>query len=88
MNEQTKGKLIIVTGDITMDWNIAHIRRLGSLTHLWHADDLACAFCEPGGAAMLGNPIEAVAQKLSDSEVGHFRVRKPNIPRGQISPAV
>jgi hypothetical protein len=86
MSEATKRRPIIVAGDITMDWNIARIRCPSSLTHVWHAEDLTCAFYQRGGAAMLGSLIEAVAQKLCESGAGKFDVRQAGAPQHPVTP--
>ncbi len=41
---------IIVTGDITMDWNLARTRRSKSEQSFWSANDTTSTFWQRGGA--------------------------------------
>jgi hypothetical protein len=53
-------KIIIVAGDVTVDWNLVRTEgRAGGLA--WSALDCTRAGCQPGGAAMLAELIKAVA---------------------------
>jgi hypothetical protein len=74
-------KVVIVTGDVTMDWNLARTRRLDGGGAVWNADDCTRAYWQRGGAAMLADLIEAVAEKLHETKKASFVVRQMNAPR-------
>lgn len=86
MNKQQGTKIIVVTGDITIDWNVARIQRRDIPAHVWNADDLTCACCQRGGAAMLADLIKAVTKDLSESKRTRFEVRETNAPQDPVSP--
>lgn len=50
-------KRIIVTGDVTADWNVARIQKGPGSGQVWNDQDLTRACLQPGGAAMLGQLI-------------------------------
>jgi hypothetical protein len=54
-------KVVVVTGDVTIDWNLARTRRLQAEASVWNADDRTRACWQRGGAAMLADLIEAIA---------------------------
>ncbi len=80
MKNQKSSKTVVVTGDITIDWNIAKIQRSESPTYEWNADDLTCAFCQPGGAAMLANLIKALGEEIGKSRQAYFDIRTAELP--------
>src|SRR5438552_2580864 len=51
----------------------------------WSAEDSTEGYVQPGGAALLGKVIDAVAAKLS-SERGTFDVRRITLPRAALVP--
>jgi hypothetical protein len=71
-------KVIIVAGDVTVDWNLVRIEgRAGGRT--WSSLDCTRAGCQPGGAAMLAELITAVAGK-------EFTVVQPGIDWQKVIP--
>ena len=90
-------RVAVVTGDLTMDWNLARTRSEGSDGSVWNAEDAAHLYWQPGGAALLAGLIEEVARSLRDAgvadcavhgtEAGRRRVR-PDDPRFHHSHAV
>lgn len=87
MNKQQGTKIIVVTGDVTIDWNVARVQRSDIPAHVWNADVLTCACCQRGGAAMLADLIKAVTRDLSESKPARFEVRETNAPQDPVSPA-
>lgn len=65
---------IVVTGDVTMDWNIARIRRNGRAVSSWNADDSTSAHWQRGGAALLADLIQAVARAREPDEKKGARI--------------
>jgi hypothetical protein len=86
MNKERDTKIIVVAGDVTIDWNVARIQRRDVPAHVWNADDLTRACCQRGGAAMLADLIKAVAKNLSESKRSRFEVRGTNVPQDPVSP--
>lgn len=59
--------VIVVAGDVTIDWNIARSRKLGSDGSVWNAEDLVRAYSQPGGAALLAELVAAVVAGLPEA---------------------
>lgn len=77
MNKAGKGsRTIVVTGDFTIDWNIARIRRDDISGNSWNPNDLTRACWQRGGAALLGDLIETLAADLKSQGLGEFTIRK------------
>src|ERR1051326_2171660 len=74
---------VIVTGDVTMDWDIAHREDFQRSGLIWNADDYISTYLKPGGAAFLANLITLAADKLpncSDICVRGDYTRDPDKP--------
>lgn len=83
---QMSHKVVVVTGDVTMDWNIARRRRLKDSTPLWNPDDWTRACWQRGGAALLADLIEAVTETLRQDGEGDFVVRQTAAPGKPVDP--
>ena len=79
-------KVVVVTGDVTIDWNLAHTRRSDSAEAAWNADDSTRAYWQRGGAALLADLIEAVANELRVEGKAEYSVREAAAPRDQALP--
>jgi len=79
-------KAIVVTGDVTMDWNIARIRRGDHPNSSWNADDTTRAYCQRGGAALLADLIQEIAQQLSQDRGMTCRVLQTSAPAKPVLP--
>nr|MBC7244253.1 ATPase [Chloroflexota bacterium] len=81
---KTKGKPgeVIVTGDVTMDWNLARFRiaRNDTTLHAWWAGDRTKACWHRGGAAMLADLISVIAEPLG------YIVHQMDAPRDPVHP--
>jgi hypothetical protein len=86
MSEQQGKRVVIVTGDVTIDWNVARVQRRDMPAHGWNAEDLTRACCQRGGAAMLADLIRAVADNLSESQHAKYEVREANVPQEPVRP--
>ena len=86
MKEQQVKKIVVVTGDVTVDWNIARIQRRDVPAHVWNAEDLTRASYQRGGAAMLAGLVKEVARDLGKPGRANFGVRETDVPQGSISP--
>ena len=80
MTENKTEPLIIVTGDITMDWNLARTRRSKSEQSFWSADDTTRAFWQRGGAALLADLVESIASDLQKDGMPGFSIRQTGAP--------
>lgn len=58
---------IVITGDVTMDWNLARINRGVGKELTWNPDDSTNACWQRGGAALLADLITIVAKDLEAS---------------------
>jgi hypothetical protein len=79
VNSQRK-KILLITGDVTIDWNLARTRRSRSDQSFWSADDTTSAFWQRGGAALLADLIGCVAGDLEKSGSTKFSLRQPDAP--------
>ncbi len=79
-------KVVVVTGDVTMDWNLARTRRSDSGGAAWNADDCTRAYWQRGGAALLADLIEAVADELRAAGQADYSLREMGAPRHQALP--
>jgi hypothetical protein len=71
---------IIVTGDVTIDWNLARTRRSRNDPSVWSADDTIRAYWQRGGAALLADLIGCIAGDLEKSGATKFSIRPPGAP--------
>ncbi|MBN2199091.1 MAG: ATPase [Candidatus Aminicenantes bacterium] len=82
----TNRKSVLVTGDFTIDWNIARIRRADGAGQSWNPDDRTRACWQRGGAALLGDLIEALARDLKNKDQGDFTISKISKPGRPVCP--
>jgi len=79
-------KTVIIAGDVTIDWNIARVQRTATPSYIWSMDNLAHAFCQRGGAALLADLMEAITGIPNKSERTSFEVRKLSDFNSQVRP--
>lgn len=81
---KTTSKLgkVVVTGDVTMDWNLARFRvaRSDATLRAWWAGDRTRACWHRGGAALLADLIHAIAEPLG------YVVHQMDAPREPVHP--
>src|ERR1035438_329105 len=75
----TGTKTVVVTGDITLDWNLARGRGPEATNPAWEHEFCSRLSWQRGGAALMADLIEAVALQIRDQVV--FDVRQPDTPR-------
>ena len=68
---------IVVTGDVTMDWNLARTRRSKDGVSFWSADDTASTTWQRGGSALIADLIETLAKNMGP---GEFSIRQTGAP--------
>ncbi len=76
---ETGAKTIVVSGDFTLDWNLARSRGLEAQTGVWEPDVCSRLKWQRGGAALLADLLEGVAAQVRDRAV--FEIRQPDTPR-------
>jgi hypothetical protein len=79
-------KRVIVTGDVTIDWNLARLRRSKGKIQRWGYDDCTRATSQPGGAALLADLINAVSEDLDKNLGMNHNINKPSISQSPIDP--
>jgi hypothetical protein len=72
---QDSTNIVVVTGDVTLDWNIARSRHSASDGFAWNADDCTHVYWQRGGAALVGDLIEAVAGQPQKAGKTQYAVR-------------
>lgn len=77
-------KNVVVTGDVTMDWNLSRSRHGSSDSVSWTADDCTSVSQQRGGAALLAEVIEALTAQQDGGAA--YRVFQTAAPRDPISP--
>ena len=75
-----KEQIVIVTGDIAMDWNLARTRRSKSDTSFWSADDTTSTTWQRGGAALLADLVSVISAGLQKSTPNQFFIRQTAAP--------
>ncbi len=81
MNNLKAEKVAIITGDVTMDWNLARTRRSKNDISFWSADDTTSTTWQRGGCTLLADLVEAVAKDLQRSGASQFSIRQTGAPR-------
>jgi len=72
-------KTVVVSGDFTLDWNLARSRGLEAQVGVWEPAVCSRLRWQRGGAALLADLIEGVAAQIRDRAV--FEIRQPDTPR-------
>ena len=64
-NDQNSSKVVVVTGDVTMDWNLARPRNFPNTGLTWNTEDAIRGYWLPGGAALLASIVREIAAQLA-----------------------
>ncbi|HEY1169312.1 MAG TPA: RyR domain-containing protein [Candidatus Limnocylindrales bacterium] len=76
---------VIVSGDVTIDWNLARTRKLADPAIAWNAADRTEMYGQPGGAALIAGLMSEVAATLAAEGVA-VEVAGPGSPFVTIVP--
>jgi hypothetical protein len=71
-------KTVIVTGDVTMDWNIAQERNRDGIE--WNVDRCSRVWWQRGGAALQADLLRSVLTSLEESHKLTFQIYEPPTP--------
>ena len=78
-------KTVVVSGDVTIDWNLARSAGPGAPGTTSRSEVCARMMWQRGGAALLADLIEAIAVQIGAKSA--FDIRQPKTPRGAGSEA-
>src|ERR1019366_2554315 len=79
MGAEIEAKTVVVSGDITLDWNLGRSREPEAQCPAGEAQVCSRLRWQRGGAALLADLIEGVAAQIRDRAV--FNIRQPDTPR-------
>jgi hypothetical protein len=82
MSPKKPMKKIVVTGDITMDWNLA--RDLTEPGEQWRIDRCSRIWWQRGGAALQADLIQALITSSSEKGQATYRIYQPATPEEPI----
>jgi hypothetical protein len=77
---------VVVTGDVSIDWNLARSRGSEGGGAVWNADDCTRAYWQRGGAALLADLIDAVARDVGRGGQVKCAVRQMGAPAAPVHP--
>ncbi len=82
MAKKNKKQKVVVNGDITLDWNMALFPAPGEekSESIWWKDTAARIYLQRGGAALLRDLTEEVAQGLNRSQKMNWKVSSAKLP--------
>ena len=81
---------IIVTGDVTVDWNIVLVEQVDEMGEIWNPEDKTRACPQRGGSALLADLIEKITvdlQKERQVATRLFQTGAASQPGSPIDPA-
>ena len=76
---------VVVSGDVTIDWNLARTRKLVDGGAVWNSEDRTETYGGSGGAAVLARLVEEVSGTLADEGLT-VEVAGPCCRQGLTSP--
>jgi hypothetical protein len=84
---QESTRAVVVTGDVTMDWNIACERSDGSGADGWSGEKARTRMCwQRGGASLLADLVEAVARHVATSSGNQYELHQVAAPKAPVVP--
>jgi hypothetical protein len=79
-------KIVVVTGDITMDWNLARINHRAGKEFIWNPDICTHASWQRGGAALLADLVETIASSSENLPQHNINIYQTAAPRQPVDP--
>ncbi len=77
-------RVIVVAGDVNIDWNLARSERSTGPLAAWAAETSTCASWQRGGAALLADLVTTLT---ADQAFGGWTVRQMNAPMDIVNPS-
>lgn len=87
MKKKNNSLTVLVTGDVTVDWNIARVRQTEGTRQNWNDRDWTAVFGQYGGAAMLTDIISAVTKDLKQKKQADINLQRISLDRGNPNPS-
>ncbi|OGN72213.1 MAG: hypothetical protein A2X25_00695 [Chloroflexi bacterium GWB2_49_20] len=81
MKKDSKNRLVVVTGDVTMDWNLARTGQAKRGAPVWSPNDTVDICWHRGGSALLADLLEAISADLLNEKSITGSIRQPAIPK-------
>jgi hypothetical protein len=75
----TDAKTVVVSGDFTLDWNLARRGGVEAQSRVWEPEVCSRLRWQRGGAGLLADLIEGVAAQIRDRAA--YEIRQPDTPR-------
>jgi len=69
---------VVVAGDVTIDWNVARVRKTTQQVLTWNAEDAMRASWQWGGAALLADVVAGVVERLNLENGTGYTVARPD----------
>lgn len=79
--------IAVVTGDVTMDWNIAGTRSGKAGGSGWTSEGCTRAYWQRGGALRLADLVETVGKQIQSNEDANWEVRQTAASKRRIRPS-
>lgn len=79
MSTETGARTVVVNGDFTLDWNLARSPGLEAQKGVWQLEVGSRLRWQRGGAALLADLIEGIANQIRDHAA--YGIRQPGTPR-------
>src|ERR1039458_2155600 len=79
MSTQMEAKTVAVSGDFTLDWNLARSRGVDAQTGVWEPEVCSRLRWQRGGSALLADLVAEVAEQIRDQAV--YKICQPGAPR-------
>ena len=81
MEKEPEKRVVVVAGDVTMDWNLARIGQTKKSASVWSLNDSVDIYWQRGGTSLLADLIEAVGADLVAEKAISVTIRQPAVPR-------
>jgi hypothetical protein len=80
MKKESENRLLVVAGDVTMDWNLARNGQTRKATSVWNPNDKVDICWQRGGAALLADLLDRVSADLLKDKNIAVSLRQPGVP--------
>jgi len=81
MVKESETRLVVVAGDVTLDWNLARNGQTRRSTSIWNPNDKVDIHWQRGGASLLADLLERVSLDLCKENNLKVSIRQPRVPQ-------